>query len=444
MAWTNSFTNEGGSFASFIAQVQKSYVPEQDLDGKKFAKAMSRLRGRLDDTAAARTQLIAAPLDLRRRADELRVTAVLKNIDIIRLVALRALQAVEYRRHALWNFKQIVETLYDIDAWSRRLFHEVDEAVENAPPASDVMMSYFRSFGDGTRTFPLTIEGNTRYAMAPHAIRVSNEIDLRELRRYSHYFYRAAPALVAAAAEAGMRTAMQKYVGAFQLSRSPVGMNYVELGVAAEEIRLYLERHRSAFTLQGMARLDQFLAKHDAVIGQSQTWLRFASLAARPEATFEGSYQLVRLAAEVLAEVRNLSSIQFSSNIDMYLGFRLRAAEKLHQTFPNGPENVRAAVMVMHDFVFAIRDILLFMAKTVVQQRTAPAELPSPLPGDLASRPAVGAAIMFFRLIEDAALDLAGTGAEYFGWLKPFYAELDDLPSAVANEVLTFNPGRRR
>lgn len=441
MSWTNSFTNEGGSFASFIAQVQKSYVPEQDLDGRKFDKAMSRLRGRLDDTATARTQLTAETLDLRKREDELRVTAVLKNIDIIRLVVLRALQAVEYRRQALWNFKQIVATLYDIDAWSRRLFDEVDEAIENAPPVSDVLMSYFRSFGDGTRTFPLTIEANSRYVMAPHAIRISNEIDLREMRRFSHYFYRAAPALVAAAAEAGMRAPMQKYVTAFQLSHSPVGMSYLELGIAAEEIRLYIERRRGAFTLQSMARVEQFLAKHDAIIGQSPTWQRLAALAARPEATVEGSFRLVRLAEQVLAEIRNLSSIQFSSNIDMYLGFRLRAAEKLYRSFPNGPANVPAAVMVMHDFVFAIRDILLFMAKTIVQHRSGP--FPSPAPGDLPSRAAIGASIMFFQLIEDAALELAGEGPEYFGWLKPFYAELDDLPAGLSAELLTFNPARR-
>jgi hypothetical protein len=443
MPWTNSFTNEGGSFASFIQQVQKSYVPEQDLDGKKFDKAMSRLRSRLDDTAAARTQLASGALDLRRREDELRITAVLKNIDIIRLVVLRALQAVEYRRHALWNFKHIVTTLYDIDAWSRRLFDEVDDAIENAPPAGDVLMSYFRSFGDGTRTFPLTIEGNFRYVMARHASRISNEIDLRELRRFSHYFYRAAPVLVAAAAEAGMRRPMQKYVTAFQLSRSPVGMSHLELGIAAEEIRLALERHRGAFTLQGMARLEQFLAKHDSIIAQSPTWQRLAALAERPQATFERSFRLVRLAQDALAEIANLSSIQFSSNIEMYLGFRLRTAEKLSQTFPDGPQNAAAGAMVMHDFILAVRDILLFMAKTIVQHRNAPVQGPSPAPSDLPSRAAIGASIMFFRLIEDAAIELAEEGAELFGWLKPFYAELDELAADLAGELLTFNPLRR-
>jgi hypothetical protein len=444
MPWTDSFTNEAGSFASFIAQVQKSYVPEQDLDGRKFDKALNRLRARLEDTAAARARLAAKDLDLSRRDDEQRVLAVLKNIDIIRLVVLRALQAVEYRRHALWNFKQIVATLYDIDAWSRRLFHEVDDAIASAPPASDMLMSYFRSFGDGTRTFPLTIEGHSRYAMARHSIRVSNEIDLREMRRFSHYFYRAAPALVAAADEAGMRAPMQNYVTAFQLPRSPIGMSYLELGIAAQDIRLALERRRGAFSLQGKARMDQFLAKHDAVVSQSPTWQRLAALAARPQASFDATVQLVRLAEQVMAEIANLSSIQFSSNIEMYLGFRLRAAQKLPQSFPHGPENVPAGVMVMHDFVFAIRDVLMFMAKTIVQNQDAPRD-PKSLPSaDLPSRSGVGAGIAFFRLIEEAARELAGASDEYFGWLKPFYAELDDLPAKLSGELLAFNPARRR
>jgi hypothetical protein len=442
MPWTNSFTNEAGSFASFIAQVQKSYVPEQDLDGRKFDKAMNRLRSRLDDTASARAHLAARGLDLNRREDEQRVVAVLRNIDIIRLVVLRALQAVEYRRHALWNFKQIVATTYDIDAWSRHLFDEVDATVAKAPPASALLNSYFRSFSDGTRTFPLTIEGSTRYAMARHAVRVSNEVDLREMRRFSNYFYRAQPALIAAADEAGIRRPMQDYVTAFQLSRSPIGMSWLELGIAAESIRLAVESRRSAFTLQGMTRMEQFLAKHDAIMAQSPTWARLATLAAAPDASFEGAFRMVRLAQPILTEIGNLSSIQFSSNIEMYLGFRLRAAEKLYQSFPHGPENVSSAVMVMHDFVFAIRDILMFMAKTVVQSGSEPA--PAPLPADLPAAAAVGATVTFFRLIEETALELARESAGHFGWLKPFYAELDDLPASLSAELLIFNPARPR
>jgi hypothetical protein len=441
MPWTSSFTNEAGSFASFIAQVQKSYVPEQDLDGRKFDKAMNRLRGRLDDTASARAHLAARPIDLTRREDEQRVAAVLRNIDIIRLVALRALQAVEYRRHALWNFKQIVATIYDIDSWSRRLFHEADAAIAQATPASGLLTSYFRSFGDGTRTFPITVDGSARYVMARHAVRISNEIDLREQRRFSHYFYRAQPALIAAADEAGMRRPMQDYATAFQLSRSPIGMSYLELGIAAEAIRLAIESRRGAFTLQGMARIEQFLAKHDALMAQSPTWQRLAALAARPGTSFEGAFRMVRLAQPVLTEIGNLSSIQFSANIEMYLGFRLRAAERLYQSFPRGPENVASAVMVMHDFLFAIRDILMFLAKTIVQNEAEAA--PSPLPADQPSRAAVAATVTFFRLVEDTALELARESEEYFGWLKPFYQELDGLPASLTAELLTFNPRGR-
>ena len=125
--------------------------------------------------------------------------------------------------------------------------------------------------------------------MARQLSRVSNEIDLREMRRFGGYFYRVAPALVAAAADAGIRPAMQKYVTAFQLPRSSVGMNYLELGIAAEEMKLWIEQNRGKFTLQGMARLDQFLAKHDAIMQGSPTWQRLTALATRPEATFERS-----------------------------------------------------------------------------------------------------------------------------------------------------------
>lgn len=444
MPWTDSFTNEAGSFASFIAQVQKSYVPEQDLDGRKFDKALNRLRSRLEDTASARTRLAAKLLDLSRREDEQRVTAVIRNIDIIRLVVLRALQAVEYRRHALWNFKQIVATLYDIDAWSRRLFREVDDAVASAPPASGMLASYFRSFGDGTRTFPLTIDGNSRYVMARHAVRVSNEIDLRELRRFSHYFYRAAPALVAAADEAGMRRPMQNYVTAFQLPRSPIGMNYLELGIAAQALRLALDRRRNAFSLQGKARIEQLLAKHDAVISQSPTWQRLSALAAQPQASVDATIDLLRLAEPILVEIANLSSIQFSANIEMYLGFRLRAAQILPQISPQDVENAAAAVMVMQDFIFAIRDILLFMAKTVMQNQDAPGDAKALASADQPSRAAVGATVTFFRLIEEPARALAGAGSGYFGWLEPFYAELDHLPAKLSGELLAFNPAGRR
>ena len=47
MPLSGSFTDEAGGFASFLHQVQKSYVPERDVDGRKFDKAMSRLRAPL-------------------------------------------------------------------------------------------------------------------------------------------------------------------------------------------------------------------------------------------------------------------------------------------------------------------------------------------------------------------------------------------------------------
>ena len=47
MPLSSSFTDEGGGFASFLHQVQKSYVPERDIDGRKFTKAMTRLRAKL-------------------------------------------------------------------------------------------------------------------------------------------------------------------------------------------------------------------------------------------------------------------------------------------------------------------------------------------------------------------------------------------------------------
>jgi hypothetical protein len=442
MPLSGSFTDEAGGFASFLHQVQKSYVPERDVDGRKFDKAMSRLRARLEEATAARTELLDGNLDLRRRADEDRLSSVLTGITAIRFLALRALQAVEYRRQALWNFSQIVTTLYDIDSWSRRMFDAVDVRIKNAPQAGSALSAYLQSFNDGTRTFPLTIENNSRYVMARQLSRISNEIDLREMRRFGGYFYRVSPALVAAAADAGMRQAMQKYVTAFQLSRSSVGMNYLELGIAAEELKLWIEQNRAKFTLQNMARLDQFLAKHDAIMLGSPTWQRLQALASGPQATFERTSKIVVLAKPILAEIRNLSSIQFSSNIDMYLGFRLRAAERLVQAFPHGPENNAAFVTVAHDFVFAIRDILLFIAKSIAQNLDQPRNPGATLPEGAPSRPAVAAAIGFFRLIEDAARELSAHAPEQFGWLDQFYAEIGDLPAAMAGELLTFQPRR--
>ena len=87
--------------------------------------------------------------------------------------------------------------------------------------------------------------------MARQLSRISNEIDLREIRRFGDYFQRVAPALVSTATDAGMRAAMQKYVTAFQLSRSSVGMNFLELGVAAEEMKLWIERHREQVLAAG-------------------------------------------------------------------------------------------------------------------------------------------------------------------------------------------------
>ncbi len=191
-----------------------------------------------------------------------------------------------------------------------------------------------------------------------------------------------------------------------------------------------------------MARLDQFLAKHDAIMLGSQTWQRLLALASSPQATFERTSQLVVLAKPIFAEIRNLSSIQFSSNIEMYLGFRLRAAERLVQAFPHGPENKPSLVMVANDFVFAVRDIMLFMAKSIAQNLDQPRNPGAPLPEGAPSRPAVAASIGFFRLIEDAARELSAHAPEHFGWLDRFYAELSDLPAAMAGELLTFQPRR--
>ncbi|MGE0034684.1 MAG: hypothetical protein AB7S93_03535 [Xanthobacteraceae bacterium] len=440
MPLSSSFTDEGGGFASFLHQVQKSYVPERDIDGRKFDKAMSRLRARLEETTTARADL-AGDLDLRCRADEDNVAAVLTGITAIRFLSLRALQAVEYRRQSLWNFSHIVSTLYELDTWSRRMFDAVDSRIADTATDGGVVASYFQSFGDGTRTFPLAIEGHCRYVMARQLSRISNEIDLKEIRRFGDHFQRVAPALVSTAADAGMRAAMQKYVTAFQLCRSPVGMNFLELGVAAEEMKLWLERHREQFTPQGIARIEQFLDRHDAMLQGSRTWQRLQALAARPEATFERSAQLIVLCKPIYNEIRNLGSIQFSANIDMYLGFRLRAAERLVQAFPHGPANLPALVTVLHDFAFAIRDILLFMGKTVVQSLQESPDAP-PADGE-PSKGAVAATVTFFRLIEDAARELATRAPEHFGWLDQLYAELDDLPAEVSGELLAFTPRAR-
>jgi len=442
MPLSSSFTDEGGGFASFLHQVQKSYVPERDIDGRKFDKAMSRLRARLEETTTARTDL-AGNLDLRHRDAEGRLSTVLTGITAIRFLSLRALQAVEYRRQSLWNFSHIVATLYELDTWSRRMFETVDSRIADTASGNGVTASYFQSFSDGTRTFPLAIEGHRRYVMARQLSRISNEIDLREIRRFGEYFQRVAPALVSTAAEAGMRAAMQKYVTAFQLSRSPVGMNFLELGVAAEEMKLWVERHRDQFSLEGMTRVEQFLTRHDAMMQNSPTWQRLQALASRPEAGFEHTAQLIVLCKPIFAEIRNLSSIQFSANIEMYLGFRLRAAERLVQAFPHGPANMPALVTVLQDFAFAIRDILLFLGKTVVQN-VEPAGNPAAPPAEGApSKGAVAATVTFFRLIEDSARELAARAPEHFGWLDSFYAELDDLPADLTGELLAFTPRAR-
>ena len=442
MPLSSSFTDEGGGFASFLHQVQKSYVPERDIDGRKFEKAMGRLRARLEETTTARAEL-AGDLDLRRRDDENRIANVLTGITAIRFLSLRALQAVEYRRQSLWNFSQIVNTLYDLDAWSRRMFDPVDSRIADSSQGSDVIASYFNSFTDGTRTFPLAVEGNGRYVMARQLSRISNEIDLREIRRFGGHIQRIAPELISAATEAGIRSALQKYVTAFQLSRSPVGMNFLELGVAAEEIRLWIEQHRERFSPQGLTFVEQFLDRHDAMLLGSRTWQRLQSVARRPEATLERAAQLVVLSKPILNEIRNLSSIQFSANIEMYLGFRLRAAERLVQAFPHGPQNLPALVTVLHDFVFAVRDILLFMGKTVVQSLEQPSATPTPLPDGVPSKGAVAATVTFFRLIEGAARDLSGCAPELYGWVDQLYGVMDELPAEVSSELLAFTPRSR-
>jgi hypothetical protein len=318
----------------------------------------------------------------------------------------------------------------------------VDSRIAGATPGDDVIAKYFQSFGDGTRTFPLGIDGNRRYVIARQLSRVSNEINLRELRRFGDYFQRVAPSLLSAAAGAGMRAPMQKYITAFQLSRSPVGMNFLELGVAAEELKLWIELHRPQFSPESLALIEQFLARHDALLQASPTWQRVQALANRPDASFERSAQLIVLCKPVFNEIRNLGSIQFSANIDMYLGFRLRAAERLLQAFPHGPANLPALVAVLHDFAFAIRDILLFMGKTVVQN-VDPAGHPASSAEGAPSKGTVAATVTFFRLIEDSARELASRAPEHFGWLDQLYAQLEHLPEEVAGELLAFTPRMR-
>ena len=79
-------------------------------------------------------RLVDGDLDLRRREDEDRlVSGPDRNHRRSAFWSLRALQAVEYRRHSLWNFPQIVTTLYDIDTWSRRMFDAVDSKIKTMP-----------------------------------------------------------------------------------------------------------------------------------------------------------------------------------------------------------------------------------------------------------------------------------------------------------------------
>ena len=55
----------------------------------------------------------------------------------------------------------------------------------------------------------------------------------------------------------------------------------------------------------------------------------------------------------------------------------------------------------------------------------------------------MAATVTFFRLIEDAARELAACAPEHFGWLDQLYAELDDLPAEVTGELLAFTPRAR-
>ena len=102
-----------------------------------------------------------------------------------------------------------------------------------------------------------------------------------------------------------------------------------------------------------------------------------------------------------------------------------------------------ALVTVLHDFAFAIRDILLFMGKTVVQNLEQPRHPAAPPADGAPSKGAVAATVTFFRLIEDAARELAARAPEHFGWLDQLYAELDDLPTEVRSELLAFTPRSR-
>ena len=441
MPLSSSFTDEGGSFASFLHQVQKSYVPERDVDGRKFEKAMGRLRARLEETTTARAEL-GGDLDLSHRDDDGRLANVLTGITAIRFLALRALQAVEYRRQSLWNFSQIVSTLYELDAWSRRMFETVDSRIADSAHGNGVIASYFNSFTDGTRTFPLAIEGNSRYVMARQLGRISNEIDLREIRRFgglrpksrtgtglgrdrSRHAFRAA--------EVRHRIPALPLVGRHELPRTRRRRRGDQIVDGTPPREVFAAGFGLRRSLPRPARRDP---------AGVATWRKAQSLARRPEATLERTAQLVVLSKPILNEIRNLSSIQFSANIDMYLGFRLRAAERLVQAFPHGPQNLPALVTVLNDFVFAIRDILLFMGKTVVQNLEQPSASSTPLDG-APSTGAVAATVTFFRLIEGAARDLSECAPELYGWLDQLYGVMDDLPTEVSSELLAFTPRSR-
>ena len=444
MPLSSSFTDEGGGFASFLHQVQKSYVPERDLDGRKFDKAMGRLRARLEETTTARAEL-AGDLDLRRRDDEDRLVASADRHHGIRFLVVagvaggRVSPSVALELLADRRRRSTTSTPGRAEC-SKRSTAGSPDARRTAAASSPATSS---RFADGTRTFPLTIEGNSPLrdgaSARPHQQRdrPAGDAPLRRLlptRGAGTGVGRGRSRHALRDAEIRHRIPALPLVGRHELPRARRrrrGDEIVDRTPSRADSRCRAWR---GSTVPRPAR------RHPAGIANLAA---AAALARRPEATFERTASSSCCAKPILNEIRNLSSIQFSANIDMYLGFRLRAAERLVQTFPHGPAERAGAghgaarLRVRHPRHPAVhgqdRRAEPGAASAVVH--TAPDGAPS--------TGAVAATVTFFRLIEDAARDLSACAPELFGWLDQLYGVLDDLPAEVSSELLAFTPRSR-
>jgi hypothetical protein len=320
------------------------------------------------------------------------------------------------------HLRRLEEGLSRIDSFFPTIFERLGRPTTSSDISIDeISRQHSKSEIDGTKTLELDIDQELkRYTINSAYVSINDEFTLRHIEEYRSYLIGISKRIVAHTSNISeiMSDAFERYHASLRKSASRV--DFLELGLIGDEIRLYFPKCRPSLSEDAAALVEAFLVNHEAIMNQSQKWKGFRSASLTSEGVLQRNRALFACFIEVFEKLKDAKDT-FDSAVTDALTIRLDRLKILDQRLRDPSEKDPAYFDIRQHFISGIRDVLLFLGKTVSQLMTTAKGQFADKGGKLIAASIIGVSLAFLESIKELAIKLAIEDPTHFGWLKSLY-----------------------